>query len=108
MVCRSVISTGARKTFKKQRLAVAESGARLSVRDAGVGGTRVCIATEVHRVCRTKAEKKRYTDIYIYIYICIVRMPGRERRPESYRQRLRFIDRRCSVTRGITWVILAS
>jgi len=47
---------------------VAESGARLSVRDAGVGGTRACIATVVHRVCRTKAEKKVYTHIYICIY----------------------------------------
>lgn len=47
-----------RKTFKKQRLAVAESGERLSVRDAEVGGTRACIATEVYRMCkRTKAEK---------------------------------------------------
>lgn len=51
-----------RKTFKKQRLAVAESGARLlSVRDAGPG----VYTTEVFR---TKAQKKkRYTEIYAYV-----------------------------------------
>jgi len=59
-----------RKTFKKQRLAVAESGARLlSVRDAGTG-----VYTQ-QRCSEQRHRRKRYTEMYIYIriyvYICI-------------------------------------
>lgn len=55
-----------RKTFKKLRLAVAESGARLlSVRDAGTG----VYTTEVFR---TKVQKKkRYTEVYAYVYVVV-------------------------------------
>lgn len=55
-----------RKTFKKLRLAVAESGARLlSVRDAGTG-------VYITEVFRTKAQKKkRYTERYMHMYVLV-------------------------------------